>query len=69
MPTNQQIAEIFLLVKEKLRHLTNLSILYGGSVNDKNAAELSTIEYLSGFLVGSASLDPEKFSQIILATI
>ena len=69
VPTNQQIAEIFLLVKEKLRHLTNLSILYGGSVNDKNAAELSTIEYLSGFLVGSASLDPEKFSQIILATI
>ncbi len=42
-----------------------LPILYGGSVKPENAAELAAIENVNGFLVGSASLIPEKFKQII----
>ena len=41
-----------------------ISILYGGSVTNENAAELSNITDVDGFLVGSASLDVEKFYAI-----
>jgi triosephosphate isomerase len=40
-------------------------ILYGGSVNPQNADELISKPDLDGFLVGGASLDPEKFLAII----
>lgn len=40
-------------------------ILYGGSVNPGNAADLISKPDLDGFLVGGASLDPEKFLAII----
>jgi len=39
-------------------------LLYGGSVNPGNAAELAAIDNLDGFLVGGASLDPESFIRI-----
>jgi len=42
-----------------------LSILYGGSVTADNAAGLSAQPDIDGFLVGGASLDPEKFLSII----
>ncbi len=42
-------------------------ILYGGSVNPQNAAELFAQPDLDGFLVGGASLDPERFLAIIRA--
>jgi len=41
-----------------------ISILYGGSVTNENAAELSEITDVDGFLVGGASLDVEKFYAI-----
>ena len=41
-----------------------ISILYGGSVTNENAAELSNITDVDGFLVGAASLDVEKFYAI-----
>ncbi len=40
-------------------------ILYGGSVNPGNAAELYAQPDVDGFLVGGASLDPERFLAII----
>ena len=42
----------------------DISILYGGSVTNENAAELSEITDVDGFLVGTASLDVEKFYAI-----
>ena len=41
-------------------------ILYGGSVTDKNAAELIAKPDVDGFLVGGASLKP-AFQDIIKA--
>ncbi len=41
-----------------------IPILYGGSVNEKNAEELTSEEDIDGVLVGGASLDPEKLAQI-----
>jgi Triosephosphate isomerase len=40
-------------------------ILYGGSVNLSNANELISIDSVNGFLIGGASLDVIKFSNII----
>ena len=42
-------------------------ILYGGSVNAENAAELLAQEDIDGALVGGASLDAASFAQIITA--
>lgn len=44
-------------------------ILYGGSVEPENAREFLEIEGISGLLVGGASLDAEKFKQIMHLTI
>lgn len=41
-------------------------ILYGGSVNDKNADELINQPDVDGFLVGGASLK-EAFKEIVRA--
>lgn len=40
-------------------------ILYGGSVNARNAAELLAELELDGVLVGGASLDPEGWAQLV----
>jgi triosephosphate isomerase len=44
-----------------------LRVLYGGSVNPGNAAELMSQADVDGALVGGASLDPESFAQIVEA--
>jgi triosephosphate isomerase len=41
-------------------------ILYGGSVNDKNASNLISQPDIDGFLVGGASLKP-AFADIVKA--
>ncbi len=40
-------------------------ILYGGSVSSQNAKELILIDGVNGFLIGGASLDVIKFSQVV----
>ncbi len=45
----------------------NVRILYGGSVNDANAAELFSMPDIDGGLIGGASLKPESFQKICLA--
>ncbi|CAO3637371.1 unnamed protein product [Cunninghamella blakesleeana] len=40
-------------------------IIYGGSVNDKNAADLATKPNIDGFLVGGASLKVDAFNTIV----
>ncbi|MDF2857705.1 MAG: triose-phosphate isomerase [Neobacillus sp.] len=44
-----------------------ISILYGGSVNEKNAADYSAMEDIDGVLVGGASLNAKPFDEIIAA--
>lgn len=45
----------------------NTTILYGGSCNEKNAAELFTCPDIDGGLIGGAALVAEKFLAIIAA--
>ncbi len=42
-----------------------MTIQYGGSMNDKNAAELLAKKNVNGGLIGGASLVPEKFTAIV----
>lgn len=43
-------------------------ILYGGSVNETNAGELSEQQNIDGFLIGGASLNPHKLNTIVRET-
>jgi triosephosphate isomerase len=40
-------------------------ILYGGSLNADNAAELLALPDVDGALIGGASLDPASFAKIV----
>ena len=42
-----------------------ITIQYGGSMNEKNAAELLAKKNVNGGLIGGASLVPEKFTAIV----
>jgi len=43
----------------------SLRVLYGGSMNEKNAAELMAMPQINGGLIGGASLKEEKFSAVL----
>lgn len=49
------------------RPARSVSILYGGSMNAKNAAELLSMPDIDGGLIGGASLKPQDFATIIAA--
>ena len=64
-----KVAEIHLFIRKMLSDISEDSnhtpILYGGSVNFDNAEELIGVNNVNGFLIGGASLDVEKFVDII----
>ena len=65
--TLEQIEAAHKFIKSELNKMYSsvlIPILYGGSVNEKNAPEIMAIKNVNGVLVGGASLDPEKFAQI-----
>jgi triosephosphate isomerase len=43
------------------------SILYGGSMNEHNAADLIAMPHVDGGLIGGASLKPDAFAAIVAA--
>ena len=71
--TPEQAEEVCEHIRTVVRKLYNskiaraVSILYGGSMNEKNAYELLAQPDIDGGLIGGASLVPEKFVQIIEA--
>jgi triosephosphate isomerase len=68
-PTLQDLAAIFAWLKNFIAtHLTtsDIFLLYGGSVDEINASEIKKINSVNGFLIGNASLDFQKFKNIVL---
>lgn len=61
VPTDKDIAS----VHEYIAALVPAPILYGGSVNKSNAAQIMSIENVAGVLVGGASLKPDDFVPIL----
>lgn len=71
-PTLEEIAEIHGVVRSELTARygaagEGVRVLYGGSVNPKNAGEIFKVEGVDGALVGRACLKATDFSAIITA--
>lgn len=71
VPTLDEINAVNNFIKSHLTqnfaNLANTPILYGGSVNEKNAKTFASSELINGVLVGGASLVTDKFLQIAQA--
>lgn len=68
--TRQQVVEAhdFLrnyLVEKFGTNANNVYLLYGGSLSEKNADEILSIENVNGGLIGGASLKGESFTEVI----
>ncbi|MDD3646267.1 MAG: triose-phosphate isomerase [Candidatus Gracilibacteria bacterium] len=61
--TPEYIEEIHDYIRELVGN-DESRIIYGGSVKPDNSKQLISIKNVNGFLVGSASLDPESFLKI-----
>ena len=72
--TAEQAEEVCCEIRAVVRKLYGarsaraVSILYGGSMNAKNAAELLAQPDIDGGLIGGASLKPVDFAAIVAAT-
>ena len=66
--TPEDASSMHRVIRQKLRALApesnDVPILYGGSVNTKNAKSLLEAEGVDGLLVGSACLDPAGWAEI-----
>jgi triosephosphate isomerase len=72
VPSLEDVAAMHGAIRVKLDAIygeagASVQILYGGSVNAKNAAELLAVDEVGGALVGGASLTAESFLAIVLA--
>ncbi|MDR1197303.1 MAG: triose-phosphate isomerase [Candidatus Nomurabacteria bacterium] len=69
IPSPNDLAQAIQTIKSQLGFMFGdknaIPVLYGGSVDDQNAAEILKIEAVEGFLVGGASLNPQKFATIV----
>ena len=52
-------------VASQVKSTSDPNILYGGSVNSENCQSFMEQEYISGLLIGKASLDADEFLKII----
>ena len=67
-PEQAQVAHAFIrdvVVQLDKDNAQQLSILYGGSVNEKNARALFAMPDVDGGLVGGASLNAQQFVEIV----
>ena len=67
IPKSEDLLKSILFIKNKFGKKSP-KILYGGSVNSKNIAQLKDINTIDGFLVGGASQSSKKFIDIIKKT-
>jgi triosephosphate isomerase len=67
IPKSNDLLNSISYIKSKFSKKTP-KVLYGGSVNDKNIAELKDINVIDGFLIGGASQSSKKFIDIIKKT-
>lgn len=69
--STEQIADMHQFIYDEILSLAgegaNIRILYGGSVNEKNAADIFSVPHVDGALVGGASLKYDSFAAIIQA--
>jgi triosephosphate isomerase len=67
IPKSTDLSNSISYIKSKFVKKTP-KVLYGGSVNNKNIAQLKDINIIDGFLIGGASQSSKKFIDIIKKT-
>ena len=67
IPKSNDLLNSISFIKNKFRKKIP-KVLYGGSVNSKNIAQLKDISVIDGFLIGGASQNSKKFIDIIKKT-
>lgn len=69
IPKIEEIEKVFEFIKSytatHIPQIETIRILYGGSVDATNVSALKAIQGLDGFLIGGASLDFQKFKNIV----
>lgn len=67
VPTNKEISDSVNYIKQIVFNVyhKNIKVLYGGSINEKNIDKFNEIKNIDGYLIGSASINPDKFIKII----
>lgn len=68
VPEIAHIEEVFDYIIEESKKFKldgKIKLMYGGSVNEKNAKNLKNIRNLNGFLLGGVSLDFKNFKKIV----
>jgi triosephosphate isomerase len=67
--SSEDILEVHDYIKSFLKEgsydFSQLQVLYGGSVNESNAASIVNLAGVDGLLIGGASLDPVGFEKLI----
>ena len=72
VPKDHELKNNIRNIKKILNSLKNskkIKILYGGSVNPRNAKYLAKISEINGFIIGVASINAKKFIDIIKKSI
>ena len=67
IPESEDLLKSILFIKNRFSKKSP-KILYGGSVNSNNIAQIKDIDIIDGFLIGGASQSPKKFIDIIKKT-
>ncbi|MGV2433028.1 MAG UNVERIFIED_CONTAM: triose-phosphate isomerase [Rickettsiaceae bacterium] len=66
LPSLDEISEIAELIRNNVKFLDNrLFLVYGGSINAKNALALMDLPNIDGFLIGKAATDIQELKAIL----
>lgn len=67
LPSIDELTKTISYIKELVYSMCkcNIKVIYGGSINEKNIENFNKIKGLDGFLIGSASINPTQFIEII----
>ena len=66
-PKKQELIKTINYIKRIILNMygKDIKVIYGGSINEKNINDFNEIKELAGFLVGSASINSNRFIEII----
>ena len=67
VPNNENLFNTITYIKELIKDLyrQDIKVIYGGSINEKNILKFKEVENLDGYLIGSLSVNPTQFIEII----
>lgn len=67
IPDIRELEDTIIYIKKLINSMykQNIKVIYGGSINEDNIERIQKVKNLDGFLLGSSSINPLQFTQII----